>query len=151
MLSFLVIFPNPFIQAKLVTTKTWLLCYMGVSHFHQFFLWNEVRKEKCGEIFAYPLQLPLTPKAQTCQIFTIWFQSSTVHVGWSLIYCDFLWLSGSIGEAFLIKLWHFKNSLFPDASSHQECTTNWQWGHTKSFILKSKSHIHYQIVQLPFK
>ena len=64
MLSFLVIFPNPFIQAKLVTTKTWLLCYMGVSHFHQFFLWNEVRKEKCGEIFAYPLQLPLTPKAQ---------------------------------------------------------------------------------------
>ena len=88
MLSFLVIFPNPFIQAKLVTTKTWLLCYMSVSSFSSIFFveWGE---KKCGEIFAYPLQLPLTPKAQTCPIFTIWFQSSS-GVWFIVILFDYL-------------------------------------------------------------
>ena len=82
--------------------------------------WGD-EKGKSGEIFACPLQLPLTPETQTCPVFTIWFQSSTVQVGfrsWSLIYCDFLWLFGSIGEAFVIKLWDFKKSLFPETLLH---------------------------------
>lgn len=146
MLSFLIIFPNPFIQAKLVTTKTWLLCYMSVSSFSSIFFcgmrWEEVWRDFC-------LPSPASPHTKSPNMSNIYYLIPVIK--WSLIYCDFVWLFGSIGEAFLIKLWHFKNSLFPDASTHQECTTNWQWGHTKSFILKSKSHIHYQIVQLLFK
>ena len=63
MLSFLVIFPNPFIQAKLVTTKTWLLCYMGVSSFSSIFFveWGEK-----GEVWRdFCLPSPASPHTKS--------------------------------------------------------------------------------------
>ena len=52
MLSFLVIFPNPFIQAKLVTTKT---CAVWVfPHFHQFFCGMRRWERKVWRDFCLP-------------------------------------------------------------------------------------------------
>lgn len=112
--------------------------------------WGD-EKGKSGEIFACPLQLPLTPETQTCP-----FDSShqpcksdlEVGVWFIVIFFDYL--------ALLVKhLW----SSFDTSRSHCSLRRFFTSGmynkltgeHTKSFILKSKSYTHYQIVQLLFK
>lgn len=85
MLSFLVIFPNPFIQAKLVTTKT---CAVWVfPHFHQFFCgmrrWERKvwRERFLPTLSSFPSHqkpkhvqyLPFYSSHQQCKSGGVWF------------------------------------------------------------------------------
>lgn len=90
MLSFLVIFPNPFIQAKLVTTKTWLLCYMGVSSFSWIFFveWGEK-----GEVWRdFCLPSPASPHTKSPNMSNIYYLIPVINSARRVEF-DLLWFS----------------------------------------------------------